>query len=125
MDFNEIMALISGGAIYIAFASIVVVSYLLLALFNWSFVKPAKYIGVSLIIVGILLLIVRFGGVYALDLVGEDLLPIAVPDALVGVILKPLLIIGIAYIPVGALLIFADHLYYKKKNNKKQTKKHK
>lgn len=115
MDSN-VLAILSSRAIFGALIVILVVSYLLYALFTWSFVKPCKFIGVSSIIAGCLLLIVRFGNSFVIDSILSD---VKVPGSLLAVIFKPILIMGIIYIVVGIGLIVVQNIYFK---NKKTVK---
>lgn len=121
MEISNIVTYVQNGALYGALAAFLVVSYLLYALFNWSFVKPLKSIGICSIIVGILLLVVRFGNKIVLSLIDFN-----IPSSVVGAILKPFLVMGIILVLVGILLIVLKHTICKKleeKNEKNIVKK--
>ena len=121
---SNLLSMVQGGFLWGIFASLLIVSYLLYALFSWSFIKPCKYIGICSIIVGALLLIIRFASSFVVAALVSD---IKIPGSLLGAIFKPFLIMGIIYILVGIGLIVLQHLYYtnKNKNQKPKSKNHK
>ena len=56
----KIIGIVLGKTFILYFLLFILVSYLLLALLTWSFIKPLKYLGIPFIVVGILTLIARF-----------------------------------------------------------------
>ena len=113
MEISDILKYANFGTLFGILVAVLVISYLLFALFTWNFIKPCKYIGVSSIVVGCLLLVIRFANSFVLDLVVPD---ISIPNSVLSTVFKPLLIMGIIYIFVGIALIVLQHLYFKKKN---------
>lgn len=115
MEINELLSFAQNGYLLGILATLLILSYLLYALFSWSFVKPCKYIGICSIIVGILLLIIKFGNSFVIDAVLSD---ITIPSSLLGTVFKPFLIMGIIYILLGIALLVVQNFYYKKKSKK-------
>lgn len=111
MELTNIFEIVNFNNILLALLAFFVFSYLLLALFNLSFMKPFKYMGICLIVVGCYLLIIRF----TLPIVVPALSTFKVPNTFVNVFLKPCLIYGFGSIIIGILFIIIQNLYYKNK----------
>lgn len=111
---SNLLSSIAGGALWIIFSMVIIISYLILALFNWSFIKPIKYIGISIIVVGSLLILVRALNSVLLGLVSTIF---NLPASIMSILLRPVLIMGIVYIIIGILLIILNNLYYKNKKS--------
>lgn len=114
MEINRVLSFVQNGALIWVFAVFLVISYLLFALSNWSFVKPCKYIGICSIIVGVIFLMIKFSNFVVIDLVISN---ISIPSSLIASFFKPILIMGIVYIFIGIGLIILHNLYYMKKNS--------
>lgn len=93
---------VKGPGIIISLIVFTLLSYLLLVLFNWNFILPLKHIGVSLIMEGILLIVIRFS------------IPIITLDFL-GAILMPLLIYGGICLLSGIILLIICYSIINKK----------
>lgn len=95
----------------------IVLSYLLISLLTWSFIKSLKYLGISNIIVGIVVIVIRF----LLNFI-TNILPdyINIAEVVLPTIVKPLLLSGISLIIVGIIMLIINYLIikYKLKNKK-------
>ena len=91
----------------------IILFYLVISLFTWSFIKPLKYLGISNIIVGILIIIIRF----LLNSIINIALPdyIKIFDIILPTIVKPLLISGIICIIIGIIMLIINYLINKYK----------
>ena len=96
-----------------------VVFYLLISLLTWDFKKPLFYLGISNVVVGIVVIIIRFllNGV-------TNFIPsyITFVDDILPTVLKPLLISGIVCLGIGILMIIIYYVILKIKNKKVEVK---
>lgn len=92
-----------------------VFSYLIISLLTWSFIKPLKYLGISNIVVGIIVVMIRF----LLNFIG-NFVPdyIKLIEVILPSILKPLLMTGIICVIVGIILLIINYLINKYKIKK-------
>lgn len=118
LEINNILSFISDGLLCGILVTITVISYLILSLLNWDFIKPLKYIGISLIIVGLILIIIRFSNSFIIESILSE---ISIPASILGTVFKPLLIMGIFYMFIGIILIVLQNIYYKNKKEKNLT----
>lgn len=112
MEISNFIPLFIGVKVYIILIAFVVFSYLFLAVLNWSFIKPLKYMGVSIIIVGIVLFLLSFIFPTIIDLIIDSL---KIPIDVVLYILKPITYIGIAYFVIGIIMLVIPKLLKNKK----------
>lgn len=110
----EIVKILNSELLWIYFIIINIVYYGLIALLTWDIKKPLMYVGIPAIIVGSLLIIIRFSINFFLP---NNSLLILISSAL-----KPLLIIGIVCILVGIIMIVGYKLLNKMKKNKESVK---
>lgn len=116
---DNISDLFTTNQILIFILLFMIVSYLLIALFTWSIRKPLKYLSIPLIIVGILLLAIRFAGSMIISFLP---LEINIPNTIISVILNPFLKSGIYCLLIAILFIIIYILTDKfNKNGKNET----
>lgn len=116
---DNILDLFTTNQILIFILLFMIVSYLLIALFTWSIRKPLKYLSIPLIIVGILLLAIRFTGSMIISFLP---LEINIPNTIISVILNPFLKSGIYCLLIAILFIIIYILTGKlNKNGKNET----
>lgn len=116
---DNILDLFTTNQILIFILLFIIVSYLLIALFTWSIRKPLKYLSIPLIIVGILLLTIRFAGSMIISFLP---LEINIPNTIISVILNPFLKSGIYCLLIAILFIIIYILTGKlNKNGKNET----
>ena len=95
----------------------IILSYILISFFTWSFIKPLKYLGISNIVVGVIVIIIRFL-LNIIDVFVPDYIKIV--EIVLPTIVKPLIVSGIVAIISGILMLVVNYLInkYKEKNNK-------
>ena len=110
---SSIIGVIASSYIWMIFGLVVVVFYLLIALFTWSFVKPFKFLGVPSIIAAFMFLFMYFGVAF---------LPKEVSFvALFTAVLKPFLTMGVVCLVMGiTMMVLAKVLDNVLKNRIKQ-----
>lgn len=104
---NDIITIIKSPYLWLILLLFVVIMYLFLSLFNHSFKKPLKVLGITIIISGILFIIIRFFTPALVNLLFEEYANMV--NILIPRILKTITIIGIVYILIGVLSIFLYH----------------
>ncbi len=94
---------ITGQSIILWFIAFLILSYLIEALFTWSFIKPLKYLGIPIIIVGIVSLILKVILMLGVDTLFKDKLAFIKPffDNSENLFIK----YGIICIAVGIVMI--------------------
>ena len=113
---------LTGPGLILSFIGFILLSYIILGLLTWSFVRPLKYLGITSIITGFITLTLK-GGVYlTVNYFAKDDLEL----------FKPFLdecgnlfaILGIIFIVCGIILVvihkIVEHFSQKKLENKKE-----
>lgn len=111
---------VSGLLLYGVLFGFIIISYLILALLTWSFIKPLKYLGIPMIIVGIILLIIRSFSSTILKVIA---FLIIIPKSIISIIFMPILIMGLIYIALGICFIYIDKKHSKKNISVEENKK--
>lgn len=111
-EYINIINLINSGIIYLWGIISFLFFYSIIGLLTWSLIKPLKYMGISNIIVGIMLIILRLLPYSISVLIGNNLLERILPE-----IIKPIFISGICVLVLGILMI----LLYKFIDKRKRT----
>ena len=92
----------------------IILFYLLISLCTWSFIKPLKYLGISNIVVGIVIIIIRFLLNSIISLLPDY---IKIFEIILPSIVKPLLLSGILCSCIGIFMLIINYLInkYRKK----------
>ena len=115
MELTNIINLLNENLIL--YLIIFIVSfYLLISLLTWSFIKPLKYLGISNIVVGIVIIIIRLLLNSITNLIPEY---IKIFEIILPTIVKPLLISGIICIIIGIIMLIINYLINKYKRKLK------
>ena len=95
----------------------IIAFYLMISFFTWSLLKPLQYLGISNIVIGIVIIIIRL----LLNAI-TTLLPdyIKIVETILPTALKPLLISGMLCITFGIIMIVVYYLINKYKNKNKE-----
>ena len=121
---TNFLEIISKPGLIIFFIAFVIFSYLLIALLTWSLTKPLKYLSIPFIIIGIIILIIRFCLPFIITIMPEN--TVNVPSSLVNVMLNPFLKSGIICLLAGilsmTLYILIGKFTKKKTANKEKIK---
>lgn len=115
-EIKEIISFLSNGMIWVYIGVFFLISYLLISLLTWSFIKPLKYLGIPTILVGVLLIIVRFTSNIIITLINSDelnMIKVILPN-----LLKPMLINGIICVLIGIGMVVGYSLINKRIENK-------
>lgn len=102
----ELVGLLNSDLLWIGIIAIVVVFYTILSLLTWSFKRPLMFLGVPTIIVGVLLVILRFS--ISLFPIDGNILKI------VSAAINPLLTIGVICTLIGIAMTVVYKLLNKK-----------
>lgn len=113
---NLINILNSNFIIYLVL--FIIIFYLLISLLTWDIIKPLKYLGISNIVVGVIIIIIRFILNEVVTLVPDY---IKFVETILPTILKPILISGILCILFGIIMILAYSLINKYKIKKAEV----
>lgn len=90
----------------------IILFYLLVSLFTWSLKKPLLYLGISNIVSGLIIIVIRI----LLNFIGS-FLPnyISIIDIILPSILKPILVSGIVITLIGIIMLIINYLLNKSK----------
>ena len=106
MELTNIINLLNENLIL--YLIIFIVSfYLLISLCTWSFIKPLKYLGISNMVVGIVVIIIRFSLNLLIGFIPDY---IKIFEIILPSIVKPLLYSGIICILVGIFMLIINYL---------------
>lgn len=100
---TNFLEIIAKPQLLIFFIAFIIFSYLLIALLTWSLTKPLKYLSIPFIIIGIIILILRFCLPLIITIIPEN--TVNVPNSLVNVILNPFLKSGIICLLIGIIFM--------------------
>lgn len=106
----ELVGILNSELLWVYFIVVIITFYAIIALLTWNIKKPLIFLGIPSIIVGILLIILKFS--IGLFIPNKSLL------ALLNSAVKPLFTIGIICIIVGVAMI----ILYKVLNKMKKRK---
>lgn len=98
--------------IWVGIVLFLVIMYLLVAFFTWSFKKPLKYLGIPTIIVGFLFIIMRFATTFFTRFIPDSF---GFFKNLIPTLFKPMLIDGIICFVIGILMVVGYCLINKKR----------
>lgn len=101
-EITKLLLLVSDNKIWISVFLFVLVSYIIVGLLTWSFIKPLKYLGIPTICVGSLFLFIRLFAGIASEILGERISAIGI---ILPAVLKPVLLNGIICLTLGIAMI--------------------
>lgn len=100
---QTIFNFLSSNYMYYILSGFIVISYLLLALLNWSFVNCLNFISIPTMVIGILFCLLRL--TFSLILNAISKIDIDTINNIISSMLNPLLIIGVISIIFGIVLL--------------------
>ena len=117
---EAIINFLTSGAILTAFICVIAVSYLIIGLLTWSFIKPLKYLGVCSTIVGLVGFVLKLLLSYIVDIL--DIEGIGIVKSIILASGNVFLKYAVIFLVVGILL---EVLYYVINKTLKSNKKKK
>ena len=117
---TNFLEIIAKPQLIIFFIAFIIFSYLLIALLTWSLTKPLKYLSIPFIIIGIIILILRFSVPVIITAIPQN--ELNMPNTIINTLLSPFLKSGIICLLAG-ILSMTLYIVIGKLANKKTIKK--